>query len=780
MDFKKFDEFEEKKALRFFGLFIEMLFQYKWKILISLMLSLIIAFLYVRYVPKVFLVSAQIMIEQNNNSVDPGNMLFGQGGLSVNRDLANEIILMKSYSLLEEAVKKVDYNVNYFRTTEALERVIEIETSESIFHINVIYPDTFPGVVNKAIPYKIRVESAESGFVLTRGEGESVALGQWGDTLSLNGIDFVLSSRIPPNGRFNSKVSYLFSISSVENCTRGLESSLSVSLVDESSSAILLSIAGQLTNKNKVFIDALLGTYLESNLAQKNQGASNTIKFINGELDAIKDSLSRIESRLKVFKSSNRISDLSKEGERIFERLIELEGERSNVQLQMKYVELVADYLEKGNNEGLIMPASFGISDPAIDEISESLVRLESELDRYEKASSNVTGIRTQLESRISRLKDELRSYIDNMKEVINIRLVDLNRRVQIIEQTIEGIPSSELALMNIQRLQKLSESLYLLLLEKRAEAEITKSSNTPDVKIIDSARLKSPKPIQPKSQIALALAVLIGLLFPCGSIFIVAYFDSRIRSKDDVLNGLDLPFMGGITHTIDASINYISEEPKSRLAESFRSLRSNLKYFGADKGIKVIMITSCFPGEGKTFVSANLTKSIGAAKKKVLLIGADLRKPQLQNYFSINQDKGLSSYLAGYSTMSEITNSIDDHVDLILSGPIPPNPVELLDSERYKTLISDARGLYDFVIIDTSPFVLVTDSRYVMDSADITLTVLRSGVSKSVNLELIGDLSSEFDQKSFGIVLNDIQTSSLSYGSYKMGYGKGYGYYSD
>ncbi|MEQ9186941.1 MAG: polysaccharide biosynthesis tyrosine autokinase, partial [Cryomorphaceae bacterium] len=735
MEFEAYLEKANQENKRFIRRTVMKLRQFWWLVAASALVGIILAFLIIRYSAKVYSIGAKVMIENSAEGIDPTSFLFGDQLLGSNQEVVNELIIIKSYPIVKKTVLDQAQHVHYYRTTTALERVIEVEPENSPFAVETIGDWDLDSELKFDNP--LRVEMSPAGYKVFHGSQLLIDLTEWGELASIGEFGLKLFR----NDEFTveaENLDYFFRVNSVESTVLFYQEQIKASIVEEKSSILNISLEASLTNKEASFLKQMLNNYLESNLQEKNQGASNTIDFINSELASIKDSLKKIEGRLEVFKSRNQISNLESEGQRIFEKLLDLEEEKAQFQLRKKYLDLVGEYLQEENGDKLVTPSSFGIDDPSLNSLTENLLKLETERNLLGPNSKG--EIAGQLNARIAELRKSLTSYISNISSSNDIQLGEVNRRMSLIERTIEDLPVSEMALMNIERLHKLSESLYLLLLEKKAEAEITRSSNTPDIKIIEGARKLRRDPVKPNKRIYYGGLLLLGLSLPLAWIVLSVYFDRSIRTKEEITEALDIPFMGYIANASGKSKYSVLEQPKSRLAETFRTLRSNLKYMAKGEGAQVILITSCFPGEGKTFVSSNLALSIASAGRRVLVVGADLRKPQLQNDFDLSNDIGLSNYLAGASERDAVVQNTTQGVDVIVSGPIPPNPLELLDSKKFFDLLTWAREGYDYVIIDTSPFVLVSDSTALFQKTDINLLVLRSGVSRRDNLEILAE----------------------------------------
>lgn len=771
MEFEQYLEKANQDTDRFVARTLKKTLKYWWVILLSLLIGFVSAFLSIRYSSKIYSVGAKVMIQVSNKAIDPTALLFEEKGFSNSQDVVDELIILESYPIIKQSVEDASQHIQYFRTTTALERVIQIDAHQSPFQVKTIGGwDLEEPFMGGAL---IEVVTENDKMILLV-ENEVIYEGELNTVVELDHAKLSLSflDTLPEK-----RISYFFAIQSIEQTIIDYQQKIETSLAEERSSVVNIGLEGVIPEREIRFLQIMLDNYLEANLQEKNMGAQNTIKFIDSELAIIKDSLKKIEGRLEVFKSRNQISNLQTEGQRIFEKLLVLEEEKALLQLQGKYLELIDGYLADNEISKLVSPASFGVEDPSLSKLTDDLLKLETERNLMGKTSES--QIAAQYDARIEELKRLLTNYIQNVNATNKIQLQDVNKRVAIIESAIQGLPVSEMALMNIERLHTLSESLYLLLLEKKAEAEITKSSNTPDIKIVEHARKLSLKPIKPNKPVIYAGYILAGLILPLLWILVSVFLDNTIQDKEEITRVLDIPFMGFITSAGDRPKRYIVGHPKSRLAESFRGLRSNLKYLEASEGGRVVLLSSCFPGEGKTFVSANLALSAATSGLKVVIIGADLRKPKLHEHFDLKNEKGLSNYLVGNASLDEVLRKTEDGLHVITSGPNPPNPLELLDSKKFTDLIAALKNSYDLVLIDTSPFMLVADARILFRKVDVNLIVMRSEFSKRSNLSLVKEMIPDFPSTRFGIILND-QKMESRYGYNNSKSYNGYGYYDE
>jgi len=358
----------------------------------------------------------------------------------------------------------------------------------------------------------------------------------------------------------------------------------------------------------------------------------------------------------------------------------------------------------------------------------------------------------------------------------------DADRRLLEIEKDIRRLPSTERQMINIQRKFDINNTVYTFLLEKRAEAGIARASNVPDNRIIDDAGFFSTAMVGPKKRQNLMMALVLGLFLPALGIVLVDYLNNKIIDKKDLERRTSIPVIGYISHNSLKSEIPVAENPGSTLSESFRSVRTSLKYFLKDRTCPVISVSSTITGEGKTFVSINLAAIIAMSGKRVLLAGLDLRKPRIHRIFGAENEKGISSYLIGEEKYEDIVLKTEfKNLFYTPAGPVPPNPAELIDSEAMAGFIARAREEFDFIILDTPPVAIVTDALLLSPFSDFYLFVVRQRYTSRNTLALIEELRAGGNLKSIGIVMNDISMSGyygygLRYG-YSMGYGYNYGY---
>jgi capsular exopolysaccharide synthesis family protein len=527
-------------------------------------------------------------------------------------------------------------------------------------------------------------------------------------------------------------------------------------------------------------------------LDKKNETGQRTIAFIRSQLLGIKDSLRTVEFQLERFGNSSRIQDMSADAQRLFARVEALEVQKSELLIRENYYTYLDSYLDKNESslDQIILPSSVGLTDPVITSLLTRIIDLQLEMKLYlDPEKGNNPLVVSKLE-RIREIKKDVKEALHTLKSTDKIKSDFLTKQFQTIERQLSLLPASERQLIAVQRNYSLLENLYVFLMQKLSEASISEASNTSDVIPVNppmQGSLISPKPIQ-----NYLIGGFVGLAIPALLFILFELINNKVQSKEDIDKVTTIPFIGGVGHNTSKTSLAVMEKPKSGLAESFRALRSNLNFFTGSESKKVFMVSSSISGEGKTFTTINLATVFAMSGKKTLIVGADMRRPKIFQDFNRSNDIGLSTYLSGISTFDEVIQDTEiTNLFLVSGGPVPPNPSELLLTNKFELFIKRALEVYDFVLIDTPPLALVTDAFVMSKFADHTVFVMRQNYSPKEFVHSIDEYYRSGKITNISILLNDIYKSGLGYGygqsyTYQYGYGYGYGsyggygYYSD
>ena len=776
----------------------EVLFKYLkyWPyILICALLGLFGAYLINRYATPVYKIDSTVLVndEPSNNL---GADIFENAGLSIPKsNVENEMGILKSYTLAFEALNALNFNVFYYK--DGFVKKTEIYgNSPFLVQADWKHPQLVGGMfsIQKINEQKYRLKIVEEAFSVfspldphykTRASRLPNIAGEYNFDQWIIGdhFKFKIADLSAENGE-----DLYFHLTDTPSLANSYRNDLQVSPLNKTATILTLSLELNNRKKGEDYLNKLMEVYLERELFEKNQSSANTVFFIDQQLSGITDSLSFIEDRLETYRSNNNVFNLTQEGTLIFERLEELENQRAQINLALRYYRTLTEYLNEEQLDDLVAPSVIGIEDPLLNTLVITMAELQAERVRLTATFSNETPAVREVISRIRNTKntllENLRSAITNSEN----SLAEISERLRSAEREINKLPETERNLLGIQRQFAINENIYVYLLEKRAEAEITQASNSPTNAILDVGR-SGGNPVSPKRSLNYLIGLILGLAVPIGFITVRDFFNTKIQDPKEVEKALKVPLIGlvGVSKLTSSNL-VIFSNPKSTITESFRNLRANMSFLSPRQNRLVVAISSSISGEGKTFCSINLASIYAISDKKCILVGLDLRKPRIADDFNLVNDMGVSTYLSSdkdWKTM--IKPSTNSNLDVLLSGPPPPNPAELLLQDKFQTLLEELRDNYDVIILDCPPIGLVSETLEIFKYADLNMMIVRQGYSYRQSIEYINNLHLKGSVKKLYAILNGVEVNqgyggygnygSYGYGSY--GYGS-YGYHED
>ena len=762
--------------------------------LIGAVVALAIGFVINRYKPNVYQTTGTVLIKDAKSGFDATDIMTN-GSFSGYQNVDNETAILKSYTLTDRAVRKMNIEVTYMEKGRI--STVELYTGSPF---TVEMDRTFPqavGLVYEIVSLaedKIVIHAASEGlskydFILSQTVSYSPEMkvdvtteckpGVMVDN-GYNRFRIVLNDNYRPEDN-NRKLS--FWLNSYASLVRQ-NSSFTVAPTSKQSSVIVITASGYNSKKIVDFTNTLMNEYVSRGLEKKNLVSENTIEFIDNELEGIQETLSSAESELKDFREQNDVMNLDVQATQVYNNLRALEEERAEMGVNVKIYKRLQDYIRVQINdpENLAAPSTMGINDPLLNQLAHDLVAL---------AQTKATKLLTQTEQHpeIIKLNEQIvttkRALLENINNLVDnaqMSLNEINRRIAVLEGESRRLPDKQQQLLNYQRNFTFSEDTYKYLMQRRAEAQILKASNTPDNEILDVARMEKTRKIAPRTSMNYLIALIIGLLIPALYLFLKDYFNVSITDRKDVEKMTRFPIIGQVAQTSDTNPLVVINSPKSPIAESFRSIRTNIEFLTQGKSKSTILVTGDMQSIGKTFNSINIASIYAFYGKKTILLGFDMRKPKLFQEFGLNNNVGISSFLSNKEPFENIIQTAPQvsNLDIITSGPIPPNPAELIASEKCDEFFKLLKEKYDYIIIDTPPLGLVTDAFLLMRFADVKLFIVRQGVT---NKNIFGSIIKDLEDRGIdaSIVINGIQTNKgyygKRYGSYRYGYGYAYGY---
>jgi tyrosine-protein kinase Etk/Wzc len=750
---------------------------------VTFFIAVTIAYGINRYSERIYIVSSALLIKDdqsgsinNVESVIPGGDIFKS-----RQNLINEIGILKSFSLNDSVIRKLeDFNVVYMQVGRR--GIVESKKYRDC-PFKVIYDSIETIQTNVKVGVSIL---SDSTLKIELNNGEKIEdTVNFGEAFIKPGFKFKIIKRYPEisNSDFSGSNRYSFYFIDPTYLANEYRNKLTVAPTEKEASLVNLSVWGPVPEQEADYLNMLMDVYIQYGLNYKNRTAANTIDFINKQIKIISDSLKIAEEKLEAFRKINNFFDLSREGAQIQNRLEKLENEKTAFDLQLQYYQYLSNYLKDKTLSGaLISPSIMGIDDPILIKLVSDYSELKSE---REKLGFNIDLNQPALElieRQILNVEEALMENVRNGISGLSNSILNSDEKISGIESEINTLPSTERGLINIQRKFDLNNTVYTYLLEKRAESGIAKASNIPDNRIIDKASRLSSTQILPKPRNNYVIAFILAFLLPMTWIILVDFFNDKIIDKNDVESKTNVPVIGYISHSSSKGDIPVMEKPRSSFAESFRSVRTSLKYFIKDNSKPVIAVSSTISAEGKTFISVNLAVITAMLGKKVLLIGLDMRKPRINKVFNYESGPGISTYLSGNSTYEDVVSPTQiDNLSYTPSGPVPPNPAELIDTLEMQKFIDRAKTEFDYIIIDTPPVAIVTDALLLAPYIDLNLFVVRQRYTSRHTLEMIEQLYQNGELKNMAIVINDINLSGyygygMRYG-YALGYGYSYGY---
>ncbi len=784
--------------------FKEILFKvlrYKHYFVITVVLAVAVTYVFNKYSERKFYNRTTLLIKEEGRGSfmggGSGDMMQGFDLFGGVTNVENELSILKSFSVVNEAVEDLNMEVSYF-TEEPMfpidilpfKTVVELYDNTPLqvimdqTHLQPVDLNFYVDVINDST-YKITASGADIPIYnyITNN------IVDYKDSIAFQGIYQFGETVIEPEYSFSVhlKENYLparykdkelfFRFNNINGLTAQYQARVGVATTSTTSSVVIVSLTGSNAKKITDFLNALTEVYLEQNLEKKNKIAYNTVKFIDSRISDIADSLMFAESKLQNFRSSNQVMNISFQGQKLYEKMNSLENERAAIIVRQKYYDYILEYFEKNKEiTDLVAPSSMEVQDPVLNELIGNLLSLNNQRMNYLQQGNEKNLFLRDLEIQINNLKSTIIENIQYNSNKTEIALKDIDSRVDKLNSQISRLPRTERELIGMERQFKLNDAIYTYLLQKRAEAQIAQASNSADYEVIDSAQYFKSSLVSPKSKLNYIIAIFLGVFFPFVFIIVRDFLNNKITEIKDVEALTQRPIVGQVLHNKFKSTAIIRDYPKSPLADSFRAIRTNLRFFARGTDKMVILITSSASGEGKSFCSVNIASVYALLGKKTCLIGFDLRRPALFKDFGLKNEKGVSSYLIQSAELDEIAQKTQiKNLDLISAGPVPPNPVELIASERASQLFKELREKYDYIIIDSSPIGAVTDSFLLFPHADINLFTIRHNVSqkdavksnlKNIELKKISNVS---------IIINDVKLKKNAYG-----YAYQSNYYSD
>ena len=752
--------------------------------LLSVLLCLSVAVVYLMWTPKVYERSATVLIKDDKSSSGETALFQDLTIFEGKNNVNNEMIVFKSFSLMTEAVRRLKIDISYTRKERI--RTLELYTKTPVvFSFFNIEDNQSASVKAKLLPdnkialwdfYTNNIESAQQIIV------------NLNDTVNTP-IGNIMAA---PTLWYNEAWFYE-TITVTKSVLKGVvnhyRQAMNVSLADKQTSVIKLSINDVSIQRAEDVLNTIIAIYNEEAINDKNIMAINTENFINERLIILEEELGKVDAKIQTYKTVHQLTDIKSDVQIALQESSEANRAILALQTQRAMVDYIRKYLTDPANSKEMIPANTGVED----------MKLESQITNYNlklitrnkliESSSDRNPVVQDYNNSLNAMRQSIMRAVDNMIVNLDIQINSARARNERTRARIAAVPQQTTDVTSISRQQQIKEGTFAYLLNKREENALNKAITESTARIIDAAT-GSSGPVAPRSQIILMAAFFLGLAMPAAVIYLMMMSDITVRRRKDLTSVLSIPFLGEIPFKKSKSIKNLEEvlvqqHGRDHVSEAFRIIRTNMDFMRVKQDqLKVIMVTSINIGSGKTFVAANLAASLALAGKKTLLIDMDIRKGTLSKKLGINhtinvQETGLTNYLS--KNIDNLDSLIIpyknlDNIDIICAGPEPPNPAELLLSPRLDELIIQVRDLYDYVVVDNVPCGIVADAFISNRIADLTLFIVRSGKLDRRMLPDLEQLYQDEKLKNMALILNGIDTG-VKYYDYSYGYHYGYSY---
>lgn len=751
--------------------------QWKWFAL-SLIIAVSAAFIYIRYTTPEYSASAKVRLIDENEGSTPG-AVFSDLSLFADSEAAkveDEIEIFKSRKLFANVVKNLNLNIQYFSQG----RIYETELYSNIpFEINFIAEDSIIDKTNfnfyievlSDIDFNYKV--SEDDLPKKRSFGESISSNFGGMiiTPSKNNIDNLIGKTIRVKMSPISRVAITY------------KNKIDVYPIGKSSKIVGISLDDPVISKAKDVINETINEYVKISIAEKTLKSEKTAKFINERIDLIATDLSEVDDNDERFRTGNKLTNVTSEADLYLSASSQMEQDLANSKTELNIINFLKEQVDDESGGFKPISTNVGSLDPAIASAAVKYNDLINNRENLLKTSGEKNQIIVNLDQQLNGIRNNLRQSLNSSSKTIGIKVRGLQNQSQKINSKIYAVPGQTRKLKDIQREQITKETLYLYLLQKREEAAISLAATSAKAIVVEDA-YSYGRQVFPNKKIVYMAAMFIGLLLPFSIVYVGDLLDTKIHNKED-LNGIikNITVLGEVPKVKGKDV-LVKRNDRSILSESFRIIRTNFDYIKRGRNVKdynnVIFVTSTINGEGKSFFSMNMALTLANTDKRVLLIGADVRNPKL--LVGLNDQKkkdtskvGLTEYLIDKSVIvGEAINTYEisgNKIDVLLSGKVPPNPAELLMSDKMKPLFDKVSDQYDYVIVDTAPSMLVTDTLLFSKYAGHTIYMTRADYTEKRILNFAKELHAENKLNGMMLVVNDVKQSNF-------GYGAKYGYY--
>jgi capsular exopolysaccharide synthesis family protein len=731
--------------------------------LVAIIIGIAIAYIYLRYSTPMYQASATLIIKDEKKGNEESKIVESLDQISSKKIVENEIEIIQSRKLMEDVIKKLGLYAPIYEKGDVHDVLAYTKSPISII---ALYPDSLSFVESINLNYNLNNQEV----ILDHRYKYQI------DTLvntPFGKLKFVRNQYYTSDSAHKQ---FYFSLTKPKDLVPSFLEGLMVVPASKLSSIVDLSYRDASPIRAENILNQLIDSYQQSANQEKDALAQNTLAFVNKRLAIVSESLDSIEKNVQEFKSGNRAVDISTQGQLFLQNVSTNDQKLGELTTQLAVLDKVDEFVKSNkNSKSGIVPSTLGVEDPMLSQLIDKLYASELEYDDLSKTVGENNPRLVTIADKINKLKPSIISNINSMRQSLLASKKNIESTNANYNSILQRVPEKEKELLDISREQQIKTNLYAFLLQKKEESQIAAASSVSNSRVVDYAQ-SSPFPVSPRRNLIYIISILLLVGLAGAFIFIKEFLTGKVLYRHEIESLTSIPILGEIAFDKSKSNIVIEKGTRSFVAEEFRKLRISLSFLGIGPSHKKILVTSSISGEGKSFISANLAVSLSLTGKKVVLVDMDLNNPTLDKILNISREEGVTEYLDGQKDPEEIIKHVADHENLffISAGAIlPENPSELLSNGKAADLINYLENIFDFVLIDTSPMVLVTDGYLLTGLCDATLYVIRHHYTPKMLIKRIDENIHINPINNPAIIFNGVKMR----GFFKNNYGYGYDY---
>ncbi|PWT99990.1 MAG: hypothetical protein C5B52_09465 [Bacteroidetes bacterium] len=743
--------------------FIYKYLRYMPLLILSVTIALIIGFIQTRYAIPIHRVTGTLFINKDNKYGGGSKSQLDEIFFSDNINLSNELEILHSRPLLTRVINNLGLTISYHNRGNL--RSSNIYGSEP-FRLSII------SLKDSTRGFNMEIDARENDFLIGPTSTAPITYGQIFQT---SYGQFILIRYPAVSLRDFATKKFDVTYTPIEGLASALSKAVKVGQANDYASILNISMETENVQLGKAIINNLMSEYGKLSIEVKREISQATMDFIDVRLDTIKRELGGVESNLLNYRESNEVIDLTAQSKLYYDKMEESSKGVNAQQVRMNVLDMLLNYLNNKDHQYEIVPTNLGIEEPVIVPMLLQYNAWQLQRDNYLKTTNEANPAVKNIETNLTTLREQIIEGLKNVRQSYQIAINKMQSTLEGAQRDVRSVPAKAKGLLNIERQQKIKQELYLFLLQKREEAAISAAATVASSRPLEDA-IASDTPIKPDKKGTYLMALFLGLIIPIGIIFIFETFNDKLRTRDEIEKKTNVPIIGEIGHATEGRFA-VTHGSRTVVAEQFRIARSSAHYLLSKIEKPVLLITSTVSGEGKSFIATNYGAVIALSGKKTIILEFDIRKPKILTNLGLKTGKGLTDYIVGNIKLDEIIQPIPEVQNLYIigCGPVPPNPSELLLSEKVGELFQQLKERFDVIIVDTAPIGLVSDAMTLERYSDACFYIVRQNYSVKKQLVLIEDLYRQKKMRNMALIVNDIKLKGRYSGYY--GYGSSYGY---